>query len=931
MSDIKTQISNDDCLALWKQQKVHEKWQKRDAKPFILHDGPPYANGEPHMGHALGQIFKDAVNKFKAMEGYAVNFICGWDCKGLPIEARAEKEFYDEGLKRSQVDPNELRLRCRDIASYYIDVQQKSFESMGVLMNDNIYTTMQHQNELNIVRVIHDFARKGLIYRDFKPVLWSCEEGTSLAAAEIEYKDKISTSVYVIFKIIEAEHDLLQDAYIPIWTTTPWSLPMNQAIAYNPDMHYVIIDTNKGRMIVASNLLESFTKDTNNHITEITVVTKILGNELGAMRYHYSLSSREGFYQVVPSCHVMDDMGTGFVHMAIDHGEDDFKIGKELGLKCLNYINEDGYFSDATLPEEIQGKFYSDTNNDIIKILSDSHSIIGIQQITHSYPHSWRSRKPVIYRAAKQWFIDLKNENLNLIDRVYHFAHEIKWMPEKSKQRFVSILQSRQEWCISRRRAWGTPIALFYDKNDNIIIDEEVLKNTVDYLSQHGVDSWWSENAQKSVIDEDIQCRPIHDIIDVWMDSGSTWTFLPEYIQNDHGIDLLFEGSDQHRAWFQSGRLVDALYNTKSTVKAIKTHGYVTDTKGRKMSKSLGNGIDPQELMDNIGPDGLRLWALRQDVSQDVSYDHAQQKDISSLERKIINTIKFIVNHASPDLDDTSLCNDPNRYDKLPLLEKWILYRLYTLDQCLQDIQDQWNIHKLVEALHTFCEHDLSKVYFDIRKDVLYWNNDDDVNKIVVKKCLDTIFNILIRIIAPVMSFAAEKYYHMYHNIHYASRNYESILSSQFIHAPDFWCNDRLHQDMNDILQIRKAINGESEKLRAQKLIKDNKDVAAILYVDSNSPVLTLDTNLIKDVTFAGQINVIASSVKQQNNVDSLLSGSTTESQLLDKVELQILSGNKCSKCKVRNNEVSEALLLDQITKAMLCIRCTKMFSNNNH
>lgn len=936
MSDV-TSIDNNFCLDLWQKQKVHEQWQSRKAPLFILHDGPPYANGDIHIGHALNKIFKDAINKFKAMEGYAVDFIAGWDCKGLPVESKAEQRFASEGLKRQQISADTLRARCREIATHYIGRQKKSFESMGITMNPRIYTTMDHKNELSIVRVLHDLAKTGLMHRDFKPIMWSCEEGTSLASAEIEYQDKKSTCIYVIFRITEAANSLLQNALIPIWTTTPWTLPMNQAIAYNPDFEYLLLDTDKGRMIVAASLLEQFKKDTKHHIDSILVLQTLNGDVLNGIKYTHPLQINHAFYKLVPSSHVLSDMGTGFVHIAPDHGEDDFHLGRAHGLKCLDYIDSDGHFTQSAteLPDFLKGRFYADVENDMIRRLTDVGHIIGINRMTHSYPHSWRSRKPLIYRATKQWFINLRNKDLNLIDRTHNFAESIKWIPEKSQNRFVSILNSRSEWCISRQRAWGTPIPLFYE-NDNLIVDETTLNKTMAYLDEYGVDAWWSKDAHKAILGANgLKYEKISDIIDVWIESGATFLFLPEHIKQ-HGIDIIFEGSDQHRAWFQSGRFINALYSNESIVRAIKTHGYVTDIQGRKMSKSLGNGVEPNELIEGIGPDGLRLWVLRQDVSQDISYGHEQQKEIVALERKIMNTIKFMINHALPHNETDS------QYQQLPALEKWLLHKLYELDKCLVRIQDQWDVHTLVEAIYTFCEHDLSKLYFDIRKDVLYWNQDDNEQKIIVRRCIDQAFHMLVRMIAPIMPFAAEKLSYMYHQQNTPNTPYESVLLSKFIHAQTFWRNEQIESDMKLILRLRKSINGESEKMRAAKLIKDNKDLSITFYARHDSALFALDNELICNITLAGAVHIVRddhidirddhvdirddhvnveNTIKHQRSKNHI--NDTQLQDLYHKMTLSILDGNKCDKCKVRNTDVA----LSGVTEIMLCKRCVKMFA----
>lgn len=859
-------------LQLWKEQNIHEKWKSRTAKPFILHDGPPYANGNAHMGHAANKILKDCINKFQAMSGYKINYIQGWDCHGMPIENRAEREFEAEGLKIHQVDCTTFLDKCKSIANRYICSQADTFENMGIISNNVHYTTMQHHNEISVIKVIHDFARRDLIYMAFKPVMWSCEEGTSLAAAEVEYYNKKSTAIYAGFRIISTDNKILEDAMIVIWTTTPWTIPMNQAIAYDSRLEYVVLDSSIGRMVIASELYNNFVRETKNHITDVKIVDTISGDNFKNVMcqhplYHQHIERNVPLYA---SDHVVSDIGTGFVHIAPDHGEDDFKLGKKHGLECLRYINDDGLFAEHA-PPFLKGRFFADVEADIIKYLTDIDHLVGINTIVQSYPHSWRSKKPLIYRATKQLFVKLKDDKINLIKRCNQFADQIQWMPARSKQRFTSILQAREEWCISRQRRWGVPIALFYEPTTGeLILNENILTRTIEYLDEHGIAKWWEKDTKQYILGELAEkYEQILDIVDVWAESGATWLFLPDDLAK-YNIDMLIEGSDQHRAWFQTSNIIAAMYSDTPKFNAIKTHGYVTDTKGHKMSKSLGNGIEPQEIIDKIGPDCLRLWVLRQDTAQDITYSKNQDIDLVSMKNKIHNTMKFMINHASDTYD--------LEYNNLDVLEKWLLHRVYNLHTIMLNMQNEWNIHVFVDKIHDFCEHDLSKIYIHTRKNILYGCSDEHNYKSKIQQCIGLVFRILAQFTAPILSFTAENAWYSYHQKFQSDREYESIFLTTFNEVKQEWHNDSIELSMKYILMLRKSINGVSEHLRAAKKIKDNRDLLITFgyTTDTEAEIInTIDHKMLTSVVYAGQIQIIKAVNENYDTVCNLGNGNS--------------------------------------------------------
>ncbi len=874
-----------ELIKYWSDSKIYNKLNARNNK-FTLHDGPVYSNGDIHLGHALNKILKDTINRVMAMSGRGLNFIPGWDCNGLPIESKIEASFKAKGISRKNVPMDEFIEECRNFAEYWIKTQRDSFIELGICGDDNYYTTIQLEYQLGIVEVIHKFAKKNLFYQHLKPITWSCEEETALAEAEIEYNIKESNAIDCLFKIHATDLSVLQNhGYICIWTTTPWSLPSNKAIAYNKDAKYSIIKSSDKHIVVATPLLETFAKRTS---IEYELIDEIIGEQLKntICLYPFSESVKS---PLIESDHVTMTDGTGFVHIAPDHGVEDALLGDKYNFGYCCYIKEDGCF--RHLPNYLlflKGQFYSKTETLIIDYLQSM--ILHVEKIKHSYPHSWRSRKPLIYRATSQWFVDLaKIKKLGVEE-----AEKVRWTPSFCKDRFISTLSSRESWCCSRQRIWGTPIALFH-KDGQILTDQGVLDRTMEYMKKYGIYGWYNVDARDFILQGKYnEYNQINDIIDIWFESGCTQYFILQKL-NQYPADMYLEGCDQNKAWFQTSMLVSVGLTEKAPYKQIYTHGYVVDSQGKKMSKSLGNGKSPRDILQEFSPDSLRLWALNQDTSNDIKWSNRQMLDCQIIEYKIRNTLKFLITNSKKHLNTLN-------YNELSILEQWILNMLYQINELYKSAIEKLSIHTIVHKIYSFCEIELSKLYFDIRKDALYWECDNHKLKIQTESVLDIIFNCIVRWIAPFIPFTAEDAWmsHAHHS--------ESIHLQYFPECDKQWDNPKVADIMKEILIIRDMVNTKVEILRINREIKSSIDCNVVIYAEKAMyDMLNQQTKTIQDILLI-------------SNFEFLLREYDIDSNAQYNIEIYKAEGFKCTKCKKIYAE-------DKYNEQhMLCDRCLKKF-----
>ena len=649
----------------WYEQNLYQKVcdKNKDRTPFILHDGPPYANGAIHTGHALNKILKDFIIRYKTMSGYYAPYIPGWDTHGLPIENALTK---NSKIKRKEMSVSDFRKLCSEYAYKQVEIQKEGFKRLGVLGDwDHPYITMDKSFEAEQIKVFGKMVEKGLIYKGLKPVFWSPSSESALAEAEVEYHDVTSTSIYLAFKVCDGKNVISPDCELVIWTTTPWTIPANLAVCVNALFEYVVVSANGRFFVVAKELVENFVNTTG--ITEYKIVNSILGKDLENVTYYHPLNNR--VCPVICGDHVTLESGTGLVHTAPGHGEDDFIVGKKYNLDILCPVDSRGYMTDEA--GEFSGLFYEEANDVIISRLDEVHSLLKATPITHSYPHDWRTKKPIIFRATPQWFASiegLKEEMMNSIK-------DVKWKPVWGETRLGNMVKDREEWCISRQRVWGVPIPVFYAEDGTEILDQEVINHVSELFREYGSNVWFERDA-KDLLPEGYtnphspngEFKKETDIMDVWFDSGSSHHAAMIARGLPYPADLYLEGSDQYRGWFNSSLSTGVAMTGKAPYKEVVSHGFILDGEGRKMSKSLGNTVDPNQLVKEFGADVFRLWVSSVKYTDDVRISKDMLKQISETYRKIRNTFRFLLGN----LNDFNNSTDRISYDKMPEVDEYM-------------------------------------------------------------------------------------------------------------------------------------------------------------------------------------------------------------------------------------------------------------------
>ena len=900
---MKGSLAKNDPIMIEKWQSLYKqlRQQSKNRKKFILHFGPPYANGPIHMGHALTGILKDTVNKCYQMLGYDAPLVLGWDCHGLPIEWKIEESYLKDGKKREDVPVAEFMAKCREYAAKWRDIQKDGFKNLGIIFDyENPYYTMSRDAETVICKEFFDILKKGYVYRDNKPVMWSVVEKTALAEAELEYQDKTSDAIYVKFKIVNNPD--LQDAYAVIWTTTPWTIPANKAIAYNPNFEYSLVEVNNEKYIITKSLIDLFIKDAK--LEGYKELKSFKASELqGIICKHplYNLGFKHDV-PLLPAEYVTDDTGTGLVHIAPGHGLDDFYLGKKYGLPTNCSVNEDG-----TLVESLPyfaGEHVFKVNPKVIEQLQLSKSLISTNKIVHSYPHSWRSKSPLIFRTTTQWFISIEPIRQKLLDEL----KKTKWFPDSFINRIYSMVEKRPDWCISRQRIWGIPIALFVNKKTNeVLMDNDVFDNILKIFEQEGIEVWRTRPAsyflgEKYNPDDYIQ---ISDTIEVWFDSGCSHKYVLNRPELQWPADLYFEGSDQHRGWFQSSLVESVLTSDQAPYKKVATNGFLLDKDGRKMSKSLGNVISPTDITSKYGVDILRLWCINGDYSEDMRIGEEIIKHQQDIYRRFRNTLRYLLGVIS-DFDPMKLVE----YDKLPKLEQFILYKLSDLDKLLRESIENLDLQKFYVELHNFCTNELSAFYFDIRKDCIYCDSKDNTKRLSALTVMNYIFICLTHWLAPVLSFTAEEAWTAY------PLNFEhsSIHSKTFVEIPENWKNKELVEYGEFTQSIRKVITGALEVERLAKTIRSSLEAEIIVYTNSDETYKKLQNIALDELTIVSKASVVLAQAPSAATVD--------DDQKIG-VIVQKSNALKCDRCwKVLDNV--KTVNHSQYGSINLCIRCEK-------
>jgi isoleucyl-tRNA synthetase len=879
--------------------------QSKDRKKFILHFGPPYANGHIHIGHALTESLKDIVNKTYQMLGFDAPLVPGWDCHGLPIEWKIEESYRDAGLNKDDVPLLEFRAECRTFAAKWVDAQKEEFKRLGIVADwENPYSTMDFKTEARIIEQLGLFLLNGSLYRGKKPVMWSIVEKTSLAEAEVEYKDHTSDSIYLSFPIIETSNPALKNAAVVIWTTTPWTLPGNRAIAYGDEIDYSIVKTDKhdAPLLVATELVTQFL--TQLECETYQIVGTLTGKSLAGVICAHPLRG-QGYDFPVPLIageHVTIEAGTGLVHTAPGHGLEDFEVAQKHGIEVPETVADDGrYYDHVPL---FAGLSVFKANAKVMEALQQVGHLLFATKIIHSYMHSWRSKAPLIYRTTPQWFISMDTTDLRA--KALKAIEEVSWFPAMGKNRIRSMVEGRPDWNLSRQRAWGTPMTLFiHNKTGEVLRDAEVHARIVEAVNTEGGDTWYTSDSSRflgknhNADDYD----KVMDILDVWFDSGCTHEFvLKDRPELTWPADLYLEGSDQHRGWFQSSLLEACGTIGQAPYRQVLTHGFTLNEKGLKMSKSEGNALAPATIIDAIGADILRLWVVSVDYTEDMRIGPEILKYQEDIYRRLRNTLRYLLGALDGFTPAEHLA-----VDEMPKLEQWVLHRLAEMDVALHKSAQKFDFMNFYANLHTFCAIDLSAFYFDLRKDCLYCDDPSSVKRRAVRTVMDHIFTCLVHWLAPVLSFTTEEAWQSRYG-----EAASSIHLQMFPEIAESWTNDALAAQWETIRGVRRVITGALEVERAAKSIGSSLQANVAIYVTHDIAEI-LKALSLKDPELAElSITSAAHLVIAQPPAGAFI----LEDVMNVGVVVNMAEGQKCSRCWKTLEEVSAET--DEI-----CNRCT--------
>ena len=881
----------------WKVEKLYEEMNlnRKDAKEFILHDGPPYANGNMHCGHMLNRILKDFVVRYKNMNGFNTPFVFGWDTHGLPIENQVTKS----GVNRKTTPIVEFRKKCEEYALKQVENQKEQIRRLGLVGDfDNPYLTLKKEYEAMQINPFSNMSLSGLIYKGLKPVYWSPSSESALAEAEIEYADVLSHSIYVAFPVKDGKGVVDNDARLVIWTTTPWTLPANLAISAHPDFIYGEYQTsNRGKLVFLKEFEEALTKEL--ELEDVKLLKEIRGSELDLVVCKHPFYDRDSL--VINGTHVTNDAGTGLVHTAPGHGVEDYQVclkypGKGLEPYCP--VDEKGYMMPGT-GEGIEGLFYEKANDAVLKIIEDNGALLKHTTFTHSYPHDWRTGKPLIFRATSQWFCSIEPIREELIKII----HETKWYPSWGENRMVNMIKDRGDWCISRQRAWGVPIPIFYNEDGSPIIDEKVFKHVEELFREHGSNIWYEKTAKELLPEGYTNPRSPNgeftkenDIMDVWFDSGSSWNGVLVGRGIKYPSDLYLEGSDQYRGWFNSSLIVSVACNHVAPYKAVTSHGWVLDEHGEQMHKSKGNGVDPVKIANVYGADILRLWTASIDYQQDVRIGENLIKQVAEQYRKIRNTLKFI----SWNLVDFDPNNKAKEFSKV---DEYILAKLNNLVKVVKTSFDKYDFSSATMEILNFCSSELSAFYLDISKDSLYCDDKNSLRRNQIQTVMYEVAETLLRILNPILPFTMDEF----------NRNLpgERAKNVQLLDYPNYIDRDdsELFNEYDKVISLRKDVLKALEEARNNKVIGSAQEAHVYLKIKDEE---------VKEIANKFSLEELATLfvVSEVNYVDS---GDLNEYDV-SLVRIEHHEGQKCSRCW---NYSKLALL--QEDGDYLCPRCQKV------
>ena len=876
---------------------LYEKILKKNEghKHFVLHDGPPYANGEIHAGHALNKILKDTIVRYKAMKGFYAPFIPGYDTHGMPTEKKAIEKL---GLDRSKIPVTKFRDTCREFTTNYKDIQTEGFKRLGVLGDwAHPYITYDHATEARQIGVFGDMYKKGYIYKGLKPVYWCTDCETALAEAEIEYKDVTGESIYVKFPVEDSKGLFdKKDTYMVIWTTTPWTLPGNMGITIGADYEYSMVELKENkenakleRLIIATELVEKVMKLA--EIEDYKTVQTFKGSELEGVLCKHPFLDRMS--RVVlgseTTVNVTLDEGTGAVHTAPAYGKEDYLQGLKDKLGMVVAVDDKG--KQTAEAGEFAGQFYAKSNKTITAWLDENGYLLKAVKIEHSYPHCWRCKKPIIFRATPQWFASVDGFR----DDVLKAIKTVTWHPDWGEDRMSEMIKGRNDWCISRQRTWGVPLPIFYCKDcGEPYVTEESIKKIQDVVRTEGTNAWWAKEA-KDLVPEGAKCpkcgctefKKETDIMDVWFDSGSTHQSVLVERGLDYPADLYLEGNDQYRGWFQSSLLTSVAVNGIAPYKEVLCCGFVVDGQGRKMSKSLGNGVSPIDVSNKFGADILRLWALSSDYSMDVNLSDDILKGISDVYRKIRNTARYILGNTY-DYDHEK----PVAYEDLQEIDKWALTRLNKLIKDCTNDYDTYSFGNCYHDVNQFCVVDMSSFYLDIIKDRLYTEKADSVARRAAQTTMYYILDALVKILTPMISFTAEEIWSAMN--HTEKENVESPMLADYPVSNDEWDNKEIAEKWEKIIKVKNIVAKDLELARAEKTIGNSLDAKVTIYAEGEEyKFLKENEELIKLVLIVSGLEIQENNRKQEEKLG---------------VKVEHATGEKCERCWMYNDHIEDGL-----------------------
>ncbi len=888
-----------EILSFWEKINLYQKLRedRKGKDKYVLHDGPPYANGHIHIGHALNKILKDILVKYQSMKGKDAPFVPGWDCHGLPIEQQVEKELKEKKIKKEDLSKSEFRKLCREYALKFVNIQKEEFKRLGIIGNwKKPYLTMRPFYQAQEVLELGKVFNKGVAYRGKKPVYWCIYDKTAEAEAEIEYYDKKDPSIYVKFKMKGSD-----DTYLVIWTTTPWTLPANLGVMVHPEFDYVYFKTGKGTLIVAKELLENFKEKTG---LNGEVIKQVKGKDLEFKEYYHPFIDRVS--KVYLSEFVELGTGTGLVHMAPGHGQEDYLIGQRYGVDAFAPVDDEGRFTQEA-PDWLRGIRVFDANDLIIEKLQEVDALIHKEVISHSYPHCWRCKNPVIFRATPQWFISMEakvNENQTLREAALKEIERVKWIPHYGQNRIKSMVENRPDWCISRQRSWGVPITVFYCENcGEIVKDMEVFEHVANLIKndEFGADIWFEKSA-KELLPEGYKCKKCggekfkkeEDILDVWFDSGVSHAAVLKYGEWEElrwPADMYLEGSDQHRGWFQSSLLESVASYNRAPYDKVLTHGFTLDEKGRKMSKSAGNVVAPEKVINEYGADILRLWVVTEDYTEDIKIGFNLIKRIAEDYRKIRNTFRYFLGN----LYDFDPNQDYVLYENLLEIDRWMLSKLQNIIQIADKSYEEGKFHKIYHTIKNFVIVDLSAIYLDILKDRLYVYAPKSLERRSAQTVLWELLLSLNKILAPIISFTAEEVWQYVRKIDSSIK--ESIHLEIMPVVNERFIDKNLEETYEKLLEIRDDALKAIEEARKQDLVRHPYEARVILKLPKEyKEIVERRLDWIKFFFTVSQVEL-----SDNPEGDVVINGESVKDSV---VAVSKAKGEKCPRCWIYDESV---------------------------